>query len=212
MRVRRIDFIAGDIHCDPDRADGVLARLDADTGFLHLDARLTTVGVFSYSDANGKVWGELRTEAEVFSADSLASFRLAVVTNDHPDQFVDVDNVSAVQKGTVGTDVRREVIPVADDFVRASIVVTDAITILAIQRGKCQLSCGYTAEVVAQVGVANGDKFDGVQTNIRGNHVAIVTKGRAGPGCSLIARGDAAFSEVHFMKTAKQRADAMIAM
>lgn len=207
MRQRRIDFV-GDIHCDPNRGDGVLAKLDAATGFLQLDGRLTTVGVFTYSDAAGKVWGELRTPEEVFSPEALASFELVVATNDHPDTFVDVDNVKQVQVGTVGSDVRRD-----GEFVRASIVITDASTILAIQRGKMQLSCGYTAEVLAQTGVANGDKFDGVQTNIRGNHVAIVTKGRAGASCSLIARGDAAFSKVTMDKKtdAKARAASMIA-
>ncbi len=204
---RRLDFV-GEIHCDPDRLDGVLARLDKQTGFLQLDARLTTVGVFKYSDAEGNVWGELRTETEVFSDDSMRSFHLVTATNEHPDAFVDIDNVRDVQVGTVGSDVRRDGV-----FVRASIVITDASTILAIQRGKCQLSCGYTSEVIAETGVANGDKFDGVQTKIRGNHVAIVTKGRAGPDCSLIARGDAAYSEVQMQvkkQDAKKRAEAMI--
>jgi hypothetical protein len=186
QRVVRVDLVAP-IHLDPKRGDGVLATPDPDTGFLHLEGRLTRTGVFTYQDAEGNSWGELRTEDEVFSDESLASFRQAVVTNNHPESFVDHHNVKQVQVGHVGTDVRQE-----GDFVRASILVTDASTILAIQQGKRELSCGYTAILRAE----SGDGYTYVQTNIRGNHVAIVDVGRAGPACALMNRGDgAAYTE-----------------
>ena len=184
--VRRVDRL-GEIHFDPERKDGALAQFTAE-GFLRVDARLTRTGVFTYGDADGNTWGELRTEDEVFNADALRSFEMTVLTNDHPPEFVDASNVKEVQVGHVGTDVHRD-----GDFVAASIVVTDPKTIRSIADGKVELSCGYTAQVLKEDGVtSDGVPFAARQTSIRGNHVAIVDRGRAGPECRLITgRGDA---------------------
>lgn len=184
--VRRVDYL-GEVHLDPERTDGALAQFTAE-GFLRVDARLTRVGVFTYGDAAGNTWGELRTPEEVFDADSLRSFEMVVLTDDHPQNFVDASNVKEVQVGHVGTDVRKD-----GDFVSASIVVTDPQVIRSIADGKVELSCGYTAQVIKEDGVSpNGTPFQARQTNIRGNHVALVTKGRAGPNCRLLMdSGDA---------------------
>lgn len=195
----RVDFVAP-IHTDPRRADGILATPDPSTGFLHLDGRLTRTGVFVYRDGEGHEWGELRTDEEVFATEAMASFERVVVTDDHPSAFVDVRNVKDVQVGHVGSDVRRD-----GEYVRASITITDAATIALIQAGKKELSCGYTAECVADSGELNGQRYDQRQTKIRGNHVAIVDRGRAGPECALIARGDGAAFTVSTMSA---RADA----
>lgn len=189
----RVDFVAP-IHCDPTRDDGVLATPDPETGFLKLDGRLTRAGVFTYRDASGAEWGEYRADAEVFAPASLDSFRGVVLTNDHPEDFVTRKNVKTVQAGHVGTDVRRD-----GDFVRASMVVTDAETILAIQEGKRQLSCGYTAVMVRESGIVDGTPYEARQTEIRGNHVAVVDIGRAGPICALLSRGDGAAYTEHTM-------------
>jgi hypothetical protein len=184
--VRRIDFL-GPAHCDPERSDGVCFRLDAD-GFLRGDARLTRTGVFRYADKEGHEWGELRTEDEVFDPATLRSFQLKTVTDDHPADFVSTKNVKDVQIGTIGTDVRRD-----GEYTRSSIVITDAKAIRSIQDGKIELSCGYEADVIQDSGTTDsGVPFSARQTNIRGNHLALVSRGRAGPSCALlIGRGDA---------------------
>lgn len=187
QRRARLDFFRQPIHQDRDRDDGFFAHIDEATSFLTLDGRLTRVGVFDYQDNEGNIWGELRTADEVFAPQSLDSFKQCVVTNDHPASFVDVANVKDVQVGHVGTDVRRD-----GDFIRATITITDAKTIIAILAGKKELSCGYTAELVDAAGEQDGKNFHAVQTNIRGNHLAIVDVGRAGPDCALISRGDGA--------------------
>jgi hypothetical protein len=156
-------------------------------GFLRFDARLTRVGVFEYGDGDGNTWGELRTDTEVFEAEAISSFFMSTVTNDHPEEFVSVANVDGLCIGTVGTDVRRD-----GDYLVATIQVTDARAIADIRAGKIELSCGYTAQVVTDVGVSDGIPHRGRQTHIRGNHVALVDRGRAGPMCRLITRrGDA---------------------
>jgi hypothetical protein len=185
-QVRRVDYL-GPVHTDPSREDGFYADEES-TGFLRVDARLTRTGVFKYADREGNEWGELRTPEQVFDAEALRSFELVTVTDDHPDDFVSARNVKDVQVGTVGTDVRQDA-----DFVRASIVITDKEVIRSIKDGKIELSCGYTADVIQDSGTTpDGVPFAARQTNIRGNHVALVSKGRAGSSCKLlVGRGDA---------------------
>ncbi len=195
--VIRVDRIVGEIHTDPERTDGALATVDPETGFLRVDARLTRTGVFTYSDAEGRTWGELRTDGEVFDEDTLDSFRLAVVTDDHPDGFVTASTVRDVQIGSVGTDVRRD-----GEFVRATIQITDADAIKAIQGGKKELSCGYTARVIQDQGVApDGATYAARQTQIRGNHVAVVDRGRAGPSCRILDTPGASRTTIQGIET-----------
>lgn len=184
--VIRIDKL-GPVHTDPTRTDGVLAVMTPE-GFLQCDALITRTGVFDYQDSDGNSWGEFRDASEVFDETSLESFRMVVMTDDHPNQMVTVDNVKDVQVGHVGSDVRRE-----GDFVRASLTITDKDVIRSIQDGKIELSCGYFAQVVQDAGVApDGTPFTSRQTKIRGNHLALVDQGRAGPVCRLqLDSGDA---------------------
>lgn len=202
--VRRVDYL-GEVHFDPERTDGALAQFTAE-GFLRVDARLTRTGVFTYGDADGNTWGELRTPEEVFDGDSLRSFEMVVLTDDHPQDFVDASNVKMVQVGHVGTDVRRD-----GDFMIASIVITDLQVIRSIADGKVELSCGYTAQVIKEDGVSpTGAPFSAFQTNIRANHVALVTQGRAGPNCRLLTdSGDALTIMDTPMEKSKEKTPAM---
>ncbi len=186
-RVRRIDRCLGEIHMDPARTDGVLAKIDEQTGYLKADARLTRTGVFTYADGEGNTWGELRTEDEVFSDESMRSFDPSHLTDDHPKEFVNASNCKELTKGNVGRITRD------GNFLRAYLVVTDKGLIDKISAGKTRLSCGYTATVIDEPGVTDdGISFQARQTNIKGNHVAIVQTGRAGPDCGLLlSKGDA---------------------
>ncbi len=155
-------------------------------GYLRCDGRLTRVGVFPYRQTNGTVRRELRLPQEVFDAESLSSFGLVPLTNNHPSEMLDKYNTRKHQVGSV-------ISPRADDeFVAASVLVTDAEAIDAIKKGKRELSCGYNCDLEFKAGVtqgvpgvADGLKYDAIQKNIRGNHVAIVSKGRAGLEASL---------------------------
>lgn len=185
--VRRVDRCLGVVHLDKERSSGVLAKIDEATGFLHIDANITRTGVFQYSDRDGNTWGELRTNDEVFDSRTMSSFDLVHLTDDHPAEFVDHNNVKDLMRGMVG-NIRRD-----GDFMRASITVTSQDLIQKVRDGKLELSCGYTATIIADDGVTDdGTSFSARQTDIRGNHVALVDEGRAGPECRLLVdRGDA---------------------
>jgi hypothetical protein len=164
-------------------------------GWLKVGGYLTRVGVFAYLQRDGTVIRELRKPDEVFKADSLQSFAMVPATNDHPPELLTAANTKQYAVGNVGENVRRD-----GDFMRATLLFTDAQAIRDLEAGKSELSCGYTCDLDFTAGTWNGEAYDAVQRNIRGNHVAIVEKGRAGPDvrvkmdaadATMISKGDA---------------------
>ncbi len=146
-------------------------------GRLRADAHLTRAGVFDYRDASGKIRREYRPEHEVFKTDSLQTFTDAIVTDDHPAVMVTAANARQFAVGQLSGAPRQD-----GSHVAATLVINDAATIAKMDAGKVQLSCGYEVDVLEQPGVSpSGERYDAIQTNIRGNHVALVDVGRAGP-------------------------------
>ena len=118
-----------------------------------------------------------RPEEEVFSEAAMASFEGKPVTNNHPTEQVDPENVKLYEMGHA-QNVRRGT-GEFKDFLVADLHIHDAELIDAIKAGKRQISCGYECEYVERDGQI-------VQTNIRGNHVAVVDEGRAGVKASIM--------------------------
>jgi uncharacterized protein len=168
--VRRFDFI--------DHLDG--PKLEAN-GWLRADALISRTGVQVYRRADGTERREYRPPDEVFHSDALASFAMRPVTDDHPAEgLLDAENATRYQRGSLGETIKRD-----GEKVRASILVTDAELVKKILDGKRELSCGYTCDLDPTPGEYLGQRYDVVQRNIRGNHVAVVDRGRAGPEVRL---------------------------
>lgn len=190
-RVRRIDL--GSLAAPTKRADGTLVA----------EARLTRSGVFTYRNADGTTRREYRPPDQVFDSKSLASFKLVPLTNNHPPVMLTADNARQYSVGAVGQDIRRD-----GDHVVATIAVHDAATIADMQRGKTQVSNGYDCDLVDAPGISpEGERYDAVQTNIVGNHVAIVDSARAGKDAAV--RMDAAWLDTSepVTPTREQRKD-----
>ena len=117
-----------------------------------------------------------RPETEVFSPETIASFEGMPVTNDHPPEGVDVSNIRALQKGHAH-NIRRGS-GEESDLLLADLIITDPKLIDLVLSGKREISCGYTYELCEE----NGQY---IQRKIRGNHVAVVDAGRAGPRVSI---------------------------
>lgn len=176
-------------------------------GFMRAQGLITRCGVFEYlvkSDGDQVVQiRELRPPDEVFAPESLGSFGLVPMTLDHPPENLTPDTVKEYQVGSVGVPE-----PVGDQ-VRADLMITDQSAIEAVQRGKNQLSCGYVCKTIFRPGWytdASGERFefDCIQTQIRGNHVAIVDQARAGSTAAI--RLDAGDGVVAYTET-KSRKD-----
>ena len=120
----------------------------------------------------------IRPEEEVFSDAAIASFEGKPFTDDHPPVLLDADNAAAYAKGHV-QNVRRGT-GEWKDYLVADIHVHDAGTIQEIRDGKREISCGYRCEWE--------ENPDGTMTqrNIRGNHVALVSSGRAGARAAIM--------------------------
>lgn len=175
-------------------------RLDASTlrelpsGAIAVQGQITHPGVFRYRNADGSPRYEYRPDSTVFAADAMASFEDQAVTIDHPKDARGVPrkvSPETWQTDSVGhlRNVRRE----ANNVV-ADLVVHRADAIGAIKSGALkELSCGYDVAMDEKAGVApNGQKYDAVQTAIRGNHLALLPTGRArgGSDCMLRVDGD----------------------
>ncbi len=174
-----------------------LARRRTPEGFLEMRARIGRAGLHDYRA--GEVGGPpgvppdtpvrvYRPPAEVFDPASMASFAGKPVTLDHPAAMVDSATWRGVAVGHSGQGVVRD-----DGHVAADLVITDAAAVARAEGGS-ELSNGYWADFDFTPGVTpEGEPYDAVQRNIRGNHIALVAEGRCGPGCALpAATADAA--------------------
>lgn len=177
--------------------------VDTPEGYLRGRAIVTSVGVFSYRMADGQIIRELRLPEEVFAADSLATFRSLPMTNNHPKELVNAENIKEYQIGFTGDAVSTMAVPpneyswmeglqgskLSDGFhVSNDLTITDPITIGEIKSGrKQQLSAAYTADLEAAEPGAKwcGIPYDLIQRNIRYNHVAVVEKARAGDAARI---------------------------
>lgn len=166
---------------------GEVERLD--NGFLRCPGQLSRVGVFPYLQPDGSIRKELRLPDEVFRADSLATFEDAPLTNNHPPLGQRILTAKTAGRYSVGhvRDVRQD-----SGAIVAKIMITDAKAIAAAEAGKRQLSCGYRCDLELIEGttsgidgIPDGLRYDAIQRNIKGNHVAIVNKGRAGDSSML---------------------------
>jgi hypothetical protein len=153
-----------------------------DEGYLVANVRTARIGTQDYLGAeldrpDLDTVTVYRDEAEVFRKTSLQTFGLLPVTDDHPADLVTADTARMVSVGTTNEEVLRD-----GDYLRIGIKLTDAATIRKVQDGKRELSVGYTSELVWGDGIApDGTAYQARQTNIVGNHIAIVAAGRAGP-------------------------------
>lgn len=165
-----------------DTIDASNARLTKD-GYLVAEANVARTGIQLYSAGElgmdgdpTKVVRVYRPPEEVFAADALASYAHRPVTVDHPSVMVDATNWKEYAKGQTGDEVLRD-----GEFVRVPLMLMDKAAIEDWANGKRELSMGYTMDLkIADGETENGEQYDAVQTNLRMNHLALVTRARGG--------------------------------
>jgi hypothetical protein len=158
-------------------------------GYLRAQATVARIGIQTYYNTDGSPRKELRLPEEVASPDSLATFGLKSVTNDHPPVWLDSENTKLYQVGSSDSTVSYDY-----GFVNVNVNLTDKEAIADVLNGKQQLSAGYECEVDYTPGVWRGQKYDAIQRNIRVNHISIVDQGRAGAKAKIHVDGqDTAF-------------------
>lgn len=147
-------------------------------GTARIPARISRVGVLDYPGRR-----EFRPPTEVLKPESVESLRGMPV--------IDIaDHTGYV----LPKDFRRKVLGFVEeahvdgDFVAGTLHIQDADTIERIKNGeRLDVSAGYYAPTVPQVGTWRGERYDVVQKDIIYNHVALCPpgRGRAGPDVGL---------------------------
>ena len=147
-------------------------------GFLRDKPILTSTGIFEYSNPDGSIRRELRLPEDVFSPESLKSYRGKPVVVTHDAGLIDKNNVAENQIGTILSEGER-----SGDDVRAEIIIhdTDAMK----DAGFKELSLGYNLDLDETPGEWHGQHYDAIQRNIRINHLALVRDARAGEQARL---------------------------
>ncbi|ENT8499769.1 DUF2213 domain-containing protein, partial [Acinetobacter baumannii] len=148
------------------------------------DVPLARIGKLLYADGEVPVTADNsgliiieRGEDVLFDPRTIASFEGKPVTDDHPKGWVTPENWKKLSNGTAH-DVRRGEDEDSDCLV-ADLLITDKDMIDAVMKGKVEISLGYDADYT-EISVGKG-----IQTNIFGNHIALVKKGRCGSRCKI---------------------------
>lgn len=174
---------------------GETRYLQADGSLLCKDVPIARTGSQVYlpeeidlePDASGTVtvW---RTEDEVFSPETMASFEGVAVTLGHPEDsagnilFVNPTNYAELAQGHI-QNVRRGTGDKADLLI-ADVLIKRQEAIDAVEAGLSSVSCGYDA-LYKQLSPGKGKQYQ-----ITGNHLAVgIDRGRAGSRCAI---GDSA--------------------
>lgn len=163
-------------------------------GGFRVDGVVGKSGILRYKNPDGSERVEYRPPEEAFRADTLDSLRGAPVTLGHPPpgpSGLRLLDTSTYSKYTVGhasdAQPRRE-----GDLLVTEITVESDAAVRAVERGDArELSLGYLAQYEEAPGVApDGTRYDGVQRAVRINHVALVSRARAGHEAVLRLDGD----------------------
>lgn len=150
-------------------------------GYLVATPRIARTGVQTYKGWEMGVPDKetvkiYRPESEVFNLDSLRSYVNKPVTNDHPKEAVTPANWRKYASGHTADEILRD-----GKFIRIPVTLMDADTIGDVEGGKREVSMGYTMELDWTPGkTEDGQSYDGIQRNIRVNHLAIVASARGG--------------------------------
>lgn len=162
---------------------GKTRELTPEGYLLCRDVALAHTGALLYGEGEVPVTADAglititRGEDDLFRPETMASFEGKPITNDHPEDWVTPDNWKELSKG-VAQNIRRGE-GLEDHLLIADLLVQDKDAIEAIQNGKVEISLGYDADYTEI------SKGKGIQSNIIGNHVALVDKGRCGTRCSI---------------------------
>ena len=163
-------------------------------GYMKAMPRIARTGIQIYKgDECGRpdvdVVRVYRPEDSVFHNDAMHSYSHLPITIDHPRAMVNADNWKKHAVGETGDEVVRD-----GGSVRVPMMLRDAKAIELVKSGKRELSVGYGCDLDWTAGItADGEPYDAVQRNIRGNHLAIVTHARGG---ATLRIGDNAMTEL----------------
>lgn len=164
-------------------------------GFIEVKGNpISKVGVFPYlgaqlgksgADAN-KIFQVYRPEEELNNPETINSFKLVPFIDDHAMLGSEDAGLTPAEKkgiqGVIGEDVYFE-----SPYLRGNLkIYSEAAKNLIDTDTKVELSPGYRCRYEFTEGVFDGKRYDAIQRDLRGNHLALVDEGRTGPDVKVL--------------------------
>lgn len=144
---------------------------------------ITKVGVFPYLGKQisqdcepNKIYYVLRPKEELFKKETLDSLKLLPLVDEHT--MLGKDFTAPEDKGIDG--ILGEQVVHDNDTIYTDIKIFSEDMKEKIRDGKKELSLGYFCTYDKQEGTYKGQRYDYIQKDIIGNHLALVDKGRMG--------------------------------
>jgi len=157
------------------------------------DNPLSKVGVFPYLGRQispelepDKIYQVLRPEEELNSQETLDSFKLVPIVDDHTMLGTKPGMLPAEEKGVhgvIGDDVYYK-----DGIIYGDLKIFSESLKEEIENGKKELSMGYFCDYEIKDGEFNGEPYQAIQRNLKINHVALVDEGRMGADVRVMDR------------------------
>jgi len=159
---------------------------------------ISKAGIFPYLGSKigapdpNKTYMVLRPPEELSKPETIESFKLLPWVDKHA-MLGDPDNeeipvMPAEKKGVEGTT--GEQVEFEGETLYSNIKVFSERLKKTIDSVRDQLSAGYRCRWVFESGNYNGKHYDAIQRDIRGNHLALVDKGRMGADVAVLDQSD----------------------
>lgn len=153
---------------------------------------LSKVGVFDYTGASigapdkSRIYKVYRPAEELADPECIESFKLLPWVDEHHMLGDGPGFMPAEKKGVHGVIGEDVYFDEAAGILRGNLKVFSKSHAAAIDKNKPELSCGYRCTYDFTPGEWNGVKYDVVQRQMRGNHLASVKEGRMGPDVAVL--------------------------
>lgn len=146
---------------------------------------ISSFGIFDYSAGQLGLPGDpnrivkvYRPESAVSDPEAIKSFQNVPFIIDHEMLSGFEGDDSAEAPESYGIDGVLSNVGYASPWMRGDINIYTRKAQNAIRSGKKELSLGYGCDFLEQPGIWDGQPYEVVQTNMRGNHIALVDKAR----------------------------------
>src|ERR1051326_1552849 len=166
-------------------------RHEDENGYwLSADTPISKVGVYPYLGAElpdylglqpNKVYNVYRSADALSDPECIDSFLGVPFIDDHT--WLGNHGMPAEKKSVQGVVLSKPYFE--NPYLKSDIKIYSRALQNKIKNGKKELSPGYRAEYKLESGNFNGQSYDIVQYNLRGNHLALVAQGRTGPDVAV---------------------------
>lgn len=149
-------------------------------GYLVANAKIARIGIQEYPNPDGTVRREFRPPEEVANRDSLKTLCDLPISIEHPPAMLDSSNARQFAVGWNGS------VSYDGGFVSTKVKLIDQHAVKnALDGGRIELSVGYMTKLDWTPGTWEGQRYDAIQRNIKGNHIALTVKARGGADLRL---------------------------